>query len=130
MWREEGKARDQGREVLGNVLFLTSILPPFSSVLRSPEGVVKGGRQPKTGDILFLFEFPLFASAVSICNVVQHEQGPGGGAVSSVRVKTGQGTDQQRAKGGGEILVRVQGKTWFFAARKCVIKVRHRSRRL
>lgn len=73
---------------------------------------------PRQGVLSSYLNFPLFASAVSICNVVQYEQGPRGGAVSSVRAKTGQGTGQQRAKGGGEILVRVQGKTSFSAARK------------
>lgn len=90
---------------------------------------MENGGQHKIRGALFSFEFPfLFASAVNIYNTVRYAQGPRGGAASSVGVQTGQREDQQRAEGGGEIPMRVQEKSPFFAASlrhsgKCVIKL-------
>lgn len=111
-WREERKARDQGWEVLGDVLFLASILSPFLLCSAQSKRNSGGWWAAQDRGPLFEFEFPFFfASAFNICNVVRYEQGPRGGAVSSVGVKTGQRKGHQRAKGGGEILVSVQEKS-------------------
>jgi len=47
---------------------------PFSSVLSKPDGALEGGGQHRTEGALLLFEFPFFASAVTVCNVARNEQ--------------------------------------------------------
>ena len=71
MCRAERKG--EGRHM---AVYFSSLLSwtPCSSILSKLDGALEGGGPHGTEGTLLLFEFPSFASAVTVCHVARYEQ--------------------------------------------------------